>query len=1264
MIQKQTNGLESIFAGGGQMGILMRCFDWESTPLGPGQKWPQSLHTAVSILLNFHYPAAIYWSCKFICLYNDAYIPFVGDKHPQTLGQTITRTQPQLWSQIGPVLQKVMETKQGVWCENIPLSVVNSSSDRFSIDADFSCAPIMDENGQVGGIFVCCSQKIRTVKNCPPRGAIARRRLKTIQKLAAKGTQAKTLSDTCRLLMESLASNFVDIPFALLYLIEQNQKARLVEKTSCQLEPTADIEVIDVTKEDKIWYFDKVLQTGQPLTKDYLPECLYTHPLLPEESRYANITKAKKVEKAVVLPITQPAVRQPQGFLVVGASRKQAADKATQAFLTSVAAEISNAIANAHLWEKAAQLRQPATACQPQLQVLGATIGDKIDSILNSITDAFVALDKDWQILYINQKAAAKNGQTPEEIIGKNHWQHWHWLAGTQVEQEYRRAVAEQVPVHFETPCQPFNTWLEIRAYPCKGGLNVFLCDITERKQMEKLLKESEQRWRLAVEETGLGVWDFDIASGEIICSHGSQNMLGLTAAADVKITYETFLNAVHPNDRDRIAQALQQAIAHSTSSTNTQENNYNVEFRTIWADGTVHWLASKGRVYCDEYGKPTRMTGVTLDITAPKQAEQALRQSKAHLAMAEKVAQVGSWEFDLKSQKITWSETTFHHWGLDPAQGEPSYDELLKRVYPEDREILQQAVERAIAQGIPYAFDMRIVRPDGSIRYLDFRGEPVFDEHGQVVVKLIGISFDVTERKQTEEALRLWEARFRLAVENLPEAFMLYDAQRRFQFVNAKVLQLSSKTLEEFIGRRDEDVFPAEVTSAYLPLLLKAVETGKLQTGECTIPLFKCQKSEAIVFNVKYVPLLDKQGKIQQILALTHDITNSKRAEEALRQREQQFRALVENSPDLISRFDRNFRLQYINPRVELEMGIPVKEWLGKTLLELGYPEALVNPWHQALQKVFDTKQELVYDSEFPTATGIKYWSSRLVPELAEDGSVETVLSVCRDITSCRQAELELQQAKEAAQTASRIKDEFLAILSHELRSPLTPILAWAQILRLKKFDAATTEYALETIERNAKLQTQLIEDLLDVSCIIQGKMSLNIKSVNLVFVVQAALETIRSAAQAKAIEIQTFLDYTPYKIKGDPSRLQQIVWNLLSNAVKFTPEGGKITLKLEYFDRYAQIQVSDTGKGISPEFLPYVFKRFSQESRSTNRKFGGLGLGLSIVHYLTKLHGGSVKAESPGENLGATFKVCLPLVSIEWEETDKQEQPQTQVT
>lgn len=265
----------------------------------------------------------------------------------------------------------------------------------------------------------------------------------------------------------------------------------------------------------------------------------------------------------------------------------------------------------------------------------------------------------------------------------------------------------------------------------------------------------------------------------------------------------------------------------------------------------------------------------------------------------------------------------------------------------------------------------------------------------------------------------------------------MLYDAQCRFQFVNAKVLQLSSKTLEEFIGRRDEDVFPAEVTSAYLPLLLKAVETGKLQTGECTIPLFKCQKSEAIVFNVKYVPLLDKQGKIQQILALTHDITNSKRAQEALRQREQQFRALVENSPDLISRFDRNFRLQYINPRVELEMGIPVKEWLGKTLLELGYPEALVNPWHQALQKVFDTKQELVYDSEFPTATGIKYWSSRLVPELAEDGSVETVLSVCRDITSCRQAELELQQAKEAAQTASRIKDEFLAILSHELRSP-----------------------------------------------------------------------------------------------------------------------------------------------------------------------------------------------------------------------------------
>lgn len=301
--------------------------------------------------------------------------------------------------------------------------------------------------------------------------------------------------------------------------------------------------------------------------------------------------------------------------------------------------------------------------------------------------------------------------------------------------------------------------------------------------------------------------------------------------------------------------------------------------------------------------------------------------------------------------------------------------------------------------------------------------------------------------------------------------------------------------------------------------------------------------------------------------------------------------------------------------------------------------------------------------------------------------------------------ARADSEAARETAEAANRIKDEFLAVLSHELRTPLNPILGWSKLLRTRKCDDATTQRALETIERNAKLQTQLIEDLLDVSRILQGKLSLNASPVNLVATIEAAIEIVYLAAQAKSIQIRTFFDPNVGTVLGDPNRLQQVLWNLLSNAVKFTPDRGRVDVRLSVVKElkvgrlnvvraafpvphrgsrrvgvgleelnigglednlqsanktnlqpsnvqpstsYAQIQVSDTGKGINPDFLPYVFDYFRQENSTTTRVFGGLGLGLAIVRHLVELHGGTICAESPGEGLGATFTVTLPLMRV----------------
>lgn len=237
-------------------------------------------------------------------------------------------------------------------------------------------------------------------------------------------------------------------------------------------------------------------------------------------------------------------------------------------------------------------------------------------------------------------------------------------------------------------------------------------------------------------------------------------------------------------------------------------------------------------------------------------------------------------------------------------------------------------------------------------------------------------------------------------------------------------------------------------------------------------------------------------------------------------------------------------------------------------------------------------------------------------------------------------------QCARAAAEAANRTKDEFLAVLSHELRTPMNPILGWARLLRQGNLDSRRTATALETIERNAQLQTQLIEDLLDISRILQGKLSLHPCPVNLASILEAALETVRLAAEAKRIQIQKQIDTTVATVLGDAARLQQVLWNLLSNAVKFTPEHGQIDIQLTLMPAQAQIQVKDNGKGIQPDFLPYVFDYFRQADNSITRTFGGLGLGLAIARHIVELHGGTIQVNSPGEGQGATFTVGLPLL------------------
>ncbi len=298
---------------------------------------------------------------------------------------------------------------------------------------------------------------------------------------------------------------------------------------------------------------------------------------------------------------------------------------------------------------------------------------------------------------------------------------------------------------------------------------------------------------------------------------------------------------------------------------------------------------------------------------------------------------------------------------------------------------------------------------------------------------------------------------------------------------------------------------------------------------------------------------------------------------------------------------------------------------------------------------------QRLNWEFEIVGLKGMRRWmETHAVPLGLPDGRTAH-LAVTRDITEKKRVERERESLLEAeriarseAQRANQLKDEFLATLSHELRTPLNAIMGWAQLTGLSTMSSDEMKEAGRAIERNARTQKQLIDDLLDMSRIVSGKLRLDLQEIEPISVIEAAVETIRPSAAVKEIRLESLLDPLAGPVSADPARLQQVVWNLLSNAVKFTPKGGKVQVRLERVDSHIELSVADTGQGIDPSFLPHLFQRFRQADASTTRSYGGLGIGLAIVKEIVELHGGTVRAKSAGEGKGAAFVVTLPLLVL----------------
>ncbi|MGB9179893.1 MAG: ATP-binding protein [Pyrinomonadaceae bacterium] len=417
----------------------------------------------------------------------------------------------------------------------------------------------------------------------------------------------------------------------------------------------------------------------------------------------------------------------------------------------------------------------------------------------------------------------------------------------------------------------------------------------------------------------------------------------------------------------------------------------------------------------------------------------------------------------------------------------------------------------------------------------------------------------------------------------------------------------------------------------------------------------------------------------------------------------EARYRILVEQIPAVVfmAFLDKGVSEAYVSPQIEAILGFTQEEWLNDPVrwYQQVHPADKAR-WSIEAAQMFLSGQPLRSVYRVIARDGHVVWfhcEARMIRR--DDGRPWFIHGVGFDITELKQAEESLrnardelemrvqartaelarantelqleiaertraeaeraemlareQEARKQAEEANRLKDEFLATVSHELRTPLTAVLGWAHMLRANQLDQTAREHALEIIERNARAQNQLIDDLLDMSRIITGNLRLDVRPVAPASFIESAIESVRPAAKAKGIRLQELFDTEVSSVSGDPARLQQVVWNLLSNAIKFTPHGGRVQVRLERSGSYIEIAVSDNGDGIKAEFLPFVFDRFRQADGTMTRQHGGLGLGLAIVRQLVELHGGTVEANSPGEGKGATFTVRLPLMPLHHLET-----------
>ena len=722
---------------------------------------------------------------------------------------------------------------------------------------------------------------------------------------------------------------------------------------------------------------------------------------------------------------------------------------------------------------------------------------------------------------------------------------------------------------------------------------------------------------------------------------------------------------------------------------------------------GLARWFGVRGQP--QDGGMSCRFE----DITGRKTKERAAADGGNRLQVALAAARLGDWRWDALVDRVTLGARAASMFAL-AAETPLGWDQLRERLHGPDRDMVRDEFLHAFARHQDLNIECRIDLPGQQPRWIavvgraDFGGSSDGDRH-RSVLGMTGVVQDISTRKVAEDTLRQSEEVLRALANSIPQLAWMAQADGSIVWYNERWYEYTGTSLAQMAGWGWQSVHDPEVLPMVLQRWNESIRTGNPFDMEFPI---RGADGQFRWFLTRVNAVRDRLGHVVRWVGTNTDVDQVKRVQQALRDESNVLELLNSTGSALARQRDLRSLLQTVTDAATGISGARVGAFFyygadgtgapfalhtvsGAGRAELAQPPLPAAGTPGALGDAAVRLDDITGDARYGQMApyfGLQEGSPALrsylaVPVVARSGEVlgrlmfghpepaiftERTERIVGGIAAQAAVAIDNTRLYEAAQRAaeerkelleservaraeaertSQMKDEFLATLSHELRTPLSAILGWAQVLRRGMRDAADLQRGLQTIERNARAQAQLIEDLLDMSRITSGKVLLDVQTLSPTVFIDAAIETLRPAAEAKSIRLEKHYDAGAGMISGDPARLQQVVWNLLSNAIKFTPREGlvQVTLRPGNIDGSGNVEIAvrDSGAGIGPEFITHVFERFRQGDASTTRQHGGLGLGLSIVKHLIEQHGGTVRVDSEGEGRGACFTVELPAAN-----------------